>query len=124
MYHLRLIKGLSYTGAVSASKEHPDVFTPDPEKYSKAMKSGYFEDLTEHEDNLSVPGFEDERIDDAQGEEASTSEEEFSEMSVENLKSYASLNGINLGSAKKKDDIIQKIEEAEDHAAEVRDSLR
>ena len=84
MYHLRLIKGLSYTGAVSASKEHPDVFTPDPEKYSKAMKSGYFE----------------------------------------NLKSYASLNGINLGSAKKKDDIIQKIEEAEDHAAEVRDSLR
>lgn len=64
------------------------------------------------------------RIDDAQGEEASTSEEKFSEMSVENLKSYASLNGINLGSAKKKDDIIQKIEEAEDHAAEVRDSLR
>lgn len=88
------------------------------------MKSGYFEDLTGHEDNLSVPGFEDERIDDAQGAEVSTSEEKFSEMSVENLKSYASLNGINLGSAKKKDDIIQKIEEAEYHAAEVRDSLR
>lgn len=124
MYHLRLIKGLSYTGAVSASKEHPDVFTDDPEKYSKAMKSGYFEDLTGHEDDLCAPDFEDNGIDDEQEEEASASEEKFYEMSVENLKSYASLNGINLGSAKKKDDIIKKIEEAEAHAAEVRASMR
>lgn len=32
MFHLRLIKGLSYDGAVSASTGAPDVFTDDPEK--------------------------------------------------------------------------------------------
>ena len=43
MYHLRLIKGLSYDGAVRASAGVPDVFTDDPDKYTAAMKSGYFE---------------------------------------------------------------------------------
>lgn len=27
MYHIRLIKGMSYSGAVTATRRHPDVFT-------------------------------------------------------------------------------------------------
>lgn len=46
MFHLRLIKGLSYDGAVSASTGAPDVFTDDPEKsirpHSKAAISRPF----------------------------------------------------------------------------------
>ena len=42
MFHLRLIKGLSYDGAVRASVGAPDVFTDDPEKYKAALESGYF----------------------------------------------------------------------------------
>lgn len=44
-YHLRLIKGLSYStydGALRATAAHPDVFTDDEEKYKAALKSGYF----------------------------------------------------------------------------------
>lgn len=43
MYHLRLIKALSYSGAVSATADHPDVFTDDEQKYQRALASGYFE---------------------------------------------------------------------------------
>lgn len=123
MYHLRLIKGLSYSGAVSASKEHPDVFTDSEEKYSRAMESGYFEDLSDDGVDADVAASDtvDEYVED---EDVSYSEEKFSDMSVDNLKNYAVLNGIDLGSAKRKDEIIKKIEEAEAHAAEVRASMR
>ncbi len=42
MYHLKLIKGRSYRGVVSASAARPDVLTDDREKYEAALKTGYF----------------------------------------------------------------------------------
>lgn len=43
MYHLRLIKALSYKGAVSATREHPDTYTDDEAIAQAAVASGYFE---------------------------------------------------------------------------------
>ena len=43
MYHLRLIKGLSYLGSLSATKKEPDVFTEDEAAVEEATASGYFE---------------------------------------------------------------------------------
>lgn len=43
MYHLRLNKALSYTGAVSATRENPDVFTDDEATAVAAVASGYFD---------------------------------------------------------------------------------
>lgn len=42
MFHLRLIKGLSYFGIVSATKKNPDVYTDDKATADKAVASGYF----------------------------------------------------------------------------------
>ena len=42
MYHLRLYKGRSYCGVVSATKEKPDVFVEDKATAYAAVASGYF----------------------------------------------------------------------------------
>ena len=42
MYHLKLIKALSYSGAVSATRDEPDVFTSNEAIARAAMASGYF----------------------------------------------------------------------------------
>ena len=42
MYHLRLIKALSYTGLVSATQKNPDTFTEDKAIADGAVASGYF----------------------------------------------------------------------------------
>ena len=40
MYHLRLIKALSYTGLVSATQKNPDTFTEDKAIADDAVASG------------------------------------------------------------------------------------
>lgn len=125
MYHIKLIKGMSYYGAVTATRKHPDVFTEDEEKYTSAMKSGYFADLT-------VSDRTEDLGDEKSGEEASMvpgneepdTKDHLSDMSVDELKAYAELNGISLAGAKKKADIISAIREAEAKAAEARSVLR
>ena len=112
MYHIRLIKGMSYSGAVTATRRHPDVFTENEAEYTSAMKSGYFEDLT-GADEKAGPGKEN------PGEE-----DTFSDMNVDELKAYAEANGISLAGAKKKAEILSAIREAEAKAAEARSILR
>lgn len=41
-YHLRLSKGLSYHGVVSATKQRPDVYTDSKAVADRAVASGYF----------------------------------------------------------------------------------
>ena len=38
MYHLRLIKALSYTGLVSATQKNPDTFTEDNPYFDSAIR--------------------------------------------------------------------------------------
>lgn len=42
-YHLRLKNTMSYTGAVKATREEPDVFTADEAIKTAALRSGYFD---------------------------------------------------------------------------------
>ena len=41
-YHLRLSKGLSYCGVISATKQRPDVYTDSKDVADWAVASGYF----------------------------------------------------------------------------------
>lgn len=41
-YHLRLSKGLSYCGVISATKQRPDVYTDSKDVADRAAASGYF----------------------------------------------------------------------------------
>ncbi len=125
MYHIRLIKGMSYNGAVAATRRHPDVFTEDKGEYASAMKSGYFADLTgtgkAEEQGWDSPDKEDPNEADKEEPDVRDS---FSDMSVDELKSYAEANGISLAGAKKKAEILGVIREAEAKAAEARSVLR
>ena len=90
MYHIRLIKGMSYSGAVTATRRHPDVFTENEAEYTSAMKSGYFEDLT-GADEKAEPGKENPGEEDVKepGKENPGEEDTFSDMNVDELKAYA-----------------------------------
>lgn len=128
MHHLKLIKGLSYWNAfVKATKDHPDIYVEDGPAYESAMKSGYFEEVEDKPQSEDPEGGDPESTtmapadtEDPEGTETDGMED----MSVSELKAYAQLNGIDLGGAKKKDEILETIRAAEAHAAEVRASLR
>lgn len=128
MYHLKLVKGLSYTGKVKATKANPDVFTEDEEKYASAMKSGYFADLTDSAGEQGT-GWEDSGKDSAPEEQEPEKEEPgrkdgFEEMSVDELRAYAKANGISLTGLQKKTEILEAVRAAEAKAEEARRVLR
>lgn len=51
MYHLKLIKALSYSGIVEATKQKPDVFVDDKAVADKAVATGYFKLVEEIEES-------------------------------------------------------------------------
>jgi hypothetical protein len=125
MHHLRLIKSLSYSGAVSATKDHPDVFVDNENRYKRAMESGYFEEITDAGSKDEEPeNSQEDPDDDFQGEETDAHVDSLSDMSVTELKAYASLNGIDISGLKKKEEILEAIKTAEKKADEARAALR
>ena len=42
MYHLKLVKGLSYFGVVAATRKNPDVYVKDKATADRALATGYF----------------------------------------------------------------------------------
>ena len=128
MHHLKLTKGLSYWNAfVKATRDHPDVYVEDGPAYESALACGYFEEVDD-EARADKPEGGDPVSDTADPDKEAGPEEtetdSLEDMSLSDLKDYAQLNGIELGKAKKKDDILSVIREAEEHAAEVRSILR
>lgn len=125
MYHLRLIKGLSYSGAVSATKANPDVYTDDEVKYQRAMESGYFADITGCEDD-DMKIYEPHG---SSGEEKEKPAEEIPKedpldtMSATELRAYATVNGIDIGNKKRREDVLKMIKAAEESADEARQAL-
>lgn len=59
MYHLRLIKALSYTGVVEATKQRPDVYVEDKATADRAVATGYFKLVEQEEAHLAGGQFED-----------------------------------------------------------------
>lgn len=97
MFHLKLIKGLSYTGVVEATKKKPDVFTEDKAIADKAVASGYFKLVGE--ENPVQPTPQTAHLDKGQLEE----------MKFDDLKKLAADMGIDTAGLKKKADLVEAI---------------
>lgn len=109
MYHLKLIKALSYSGIVSATKKNPDVYVEDSATADKAVATGYFS-------LVSTDGEEE----DAE-KEAETDTEPFGyggktleEMNKSELETFAAYRDVDIKGAKTKADIIAKLRVALD----------
>lgn len=100
MYHLRLNKGLSYSGIVSATNRAPDVFVEDTPTADLALATGYFV-LVEGNDKAPVP------------QTPSGSITALDTMSGARLKEYAKENGIDIKGLTRVDDIRTRVLEAE-----------
>jgi len=94
MYHLRLLKGLSYAGAVAATRENPDVFTEDKAVVDAALASGYFALLAETE---------------PPGQTAHLDEAQLAEMKLEDLKRLAAAMDVDINGLRSKAEFIAAI---------------
>lgn len=95
MYKLRLIKGLSYSGAVSATRNSPFVLVENKDIADKLIADGYFELV-----------------------EAAEKPIEYKDLPLDELKSIAAERGIDITSLKKKTDIVKAITDLEADNAE------
>lgn len=98
MYHLRLIKALSYTGVVEATRQHPDVLVEDNATAEAALATGYFK----------LVGVEQNPDD---GEDGQPIGKKLREMTVPELETCAAYHTISLNGLAKKADILAKISE-------------
>lgn len=97
MYHLRLIKALSYTGLVSATQKNPDTFTEDKAIADGAVASGYFTLI------------EDEAEEEQQEAKYHLNKAQLDEMKFDDLKKLAADMGIDITGIKKKADLVDAI---------------
>lgn len=103
MYHIKLIKALSYTGfGISATKDKPDVYIEDDETAEKVLATGYFETVFAGPKTLEVT---EEEADYRYGGKT------LDEMNVSELETFATYKGVSLKGIKKKDAIISKLKE-------------
>lgn len=156
-HRLRLVKGLSYSGAVCATRNDPYVVVEDGERYRAAMASGYFEEAPAEapmrqgagpEEGMGMPpdGFVQEipappqaamgeqaqaEAPMQQGADTGESGQDGAEtgtpigrMTLDELKAYALVGGIDISGLRKKDDILAAVKVAEEKAAEAREALR
>lgn len=127
MFHIRLIKGRSYYGIVSATQEAPDVFVSDPAVYKAAMKSGHFELVEGPAEGFEAAGSQGETTPPADnGENGKTitghlDPAQLSEMTVEQLNQLADDMQIEGAADMSRDELIEAISkvEVEAEAAEV-----
>jgi len=117
MYHLKLIKGRSYTGAVKATKAAPDVFTEDEGKYRAALESGFFVEIKDAPaaPPAGAPASPEEpgQQDPPNPEPPAPEEPGIDKMTEKQLRQYAEENGISLTGCSTKGEVLQKIKEHE-----------
>lgn len=107
MYHLKLIKALSFTGIVTATKKNPDVFLEDKATADAAVATGYFKLIEEAEE--PPEGGEEKEPGEGGGDKEPGKKLE--EMTVPELETFAAYKGISLKGISKKADIIAKLKE-------------
>ena len=118
MYHLKLMKALSFTGIVTATKKNPDVFLEDKATADAAVATGYFKLIEEAEE--PTEGGEDKEP--GEGGVDKEPGKKLEEMTVPELETFAAYNGISLKGISKKADIIAKLK-AELGAAETENEV-
>lgn len=102
MYHLKLMKALSFTGIVTATKKTPDVFVEDKATADAAVATGYFKLIEE-----PTEGGEEKEPGEGGGDKEPGKRLE--EMTVSELETFAAYKGISLKGISKKADIIAKL---------------
>lgn len=107
MYHLKLVKALSFTGIVTATKKNPDVFVEDKATADAAVATGYFKLIEEAEE--PPEGGEEKEPGEGGGDKEPGKKLE--EMTVPELETFAAYKGISLKGISKKADIIAKLKE-------------
>lgn len=107
MYHLKLMKALSYCGVVEATKKNPDVFVEDKATADAAVATGYFKLIEEAEE--PTEGGEEKEPGEGGGDKEPGKKLE--EMTVPELETFAAYKGISLKGISKKADIIAKLKE-------------
>lgn len=107
-YHLRLTKGLSYTGVVSATKSKPDVFTDDKATADAAVASGYFALLDNTVPDTEPPA------------EGHLDKAQLKSMTVDKLKELAAAMELDVSKCKNKEDYINAIAAVEVDIADVK----
>ena len=103
MYHLKLIKSLSYTGVVTATKKNPDVFVEDKATADMLVATGYFKLLGEAE---GTPG---KAADTSAATVGHLDEAELAEMKFDELKQLAADMGVDTKGLKSKADYAKAI---------------
>lgn len=103
MYHLKLIKSLSYHGIVKATKENPDVYTDDEEVADAAVATGFFE-LAESPTPQNVSEAEPGASEQKHGKT-------LEEMTVAEIETFATYYGVSLKGIKGKAKIIAHLRE-------------
>ena len=131
MYHLRLVKSLSYSGIVYATKEKPDVYVPEKDQADRLVASGYFALVSDEENTdaeIKQPAYENagetDLFEDDEQEKGDAIMLELQKMTKDELISYAKDSGIDLTGCNKKDEIFQKIVQEIARADAARNELR
>ncbi len=113
MYHLRLIKAISYTGVVEATRQHPDVFVEDKATADAAVATGYFKlvdaDQLDGEGKQPADGEDNGQESDDEGKQSAGKKLE--DMTVAEMETFAAYKGVSLKGVTKKADIIAKLKE-------------
>lgn len=107
-YHLRLTKGLSYCGVVSATKGKPDVFTDDEATADAAVASGYFTLIDGNAPDIMPPA------------EGHLDKTQLKSMTVDNLKKLAAAMELDVSKCKNKEDYVNAIAAVEVNIADVK----
>lgn len=104
-YHLKLIRGLSYSGIVSATRQKPDVYVEDEAIAKAAVASGYFRIVSSVEEALHNLARS------MKGEDMhhSYTQEELEGMAIDQLKAIAKSVGVVKTSGFKKADYVNAI---------------
>jgi hypothetical protein len=95
MFHLKLIKALSYTGVITATSRNPDVFTEDKATADAAVATGYFKLIEEQEEQ--------------QAKTAHLDKEQLESMKLDDLKKLAADMGIETKGLKSKAEFAEAI---------------
>lgn len=106
MYHLKLVKGLSYNGVVSASQKNPDVYILDKAIANQAVATGYFKLVSGEIERVQLSSAQDVKS-------GNLDTTQLENMKLEDLKRLAADIGLDPSAYKKKADLIEAISSVE-----------
>lgn len=113
MFKLKLIKGLSYSGIVSATAKNPYVTVDNEEIALAAVETGYFK-IVERSENIP----------DGKNGENKAENKDWKKLNKDELITFANEHNIDVSSCKNQDERIAIIEAALDNDGEIDDLFK